>query len=140
MIRIEITGALQGLCEIALSAPMSAHFAALLTGETAEPAAEISSDTREAAAELIQQICGNAADRLRRAFGPLGTQTSSRRSAIRRAAHASSFSSPRESDALEFELHILRLAPRRSSQPQPIDDAIAKLSPQPIAQPVRSDR
>ena len=71
LIRIAISGALEGVCEIALSAPMTAQFAALLTGETPDPAAEISADLREAAAELMQQICGNAADRLRRAFGPL---------------------------------------------------------------------
>ena len=37
LLRIEISGALEGVCEIALSAAMTAHFAALLTGETPEP-------------------------------------------------------------------------------------------------------
>ena len=111
LIRIEITGALQGVCEIALSALMTAHFAALLTGETADPAAEIGSDTREAAAELIQQICGNAADRLRRAFGPLGTQTSARRTPIPASGARQLFLITARGRALEFELHIVRLVP-----------------------------
>ncbi|MGA3125284.1 MAG: flagellar motor switch protein FliN [Candidatus Korobacteraceae bacterium] len=109
LLRIEMTGSLQGLCEICLTTPMSAHFAALLTGETPETANEISSDTREAAAELIQQICGNAADRLRRAFGPLELKphlaerdpgTGTRQLCV----------IARENGALEFEVNILRLA------------------------------
>ena len=69
LVHIDFTGALEGHGEIALSREMSVRFAALLTGEAAD--AEYSEEHREAAAELIQQICGNAADRLRRAFGPM---------------------------------------------------------------------
>ncbi len=128
LIRIELTGALEGLCEIALSAPMSAHFAALLTGETADPAAEITSDTREAAAELIQQICGNAADRLRRAFGPLelkpqlverDPQTDPQADPDPTTSARQRFVITRENDTLEFELHILRLVPEASTETQP---------------------
>ena len=36
LIRIEISGALEGICELALSAPMTAEFAAMLMGETAD--------------------------------------------------------------------------------------------------------
>jgi flagellar motor switch protein FliN/FliY len=109
LLGIEITGSLQGLCEISLTALMSAHFAALLTGETPEAANDISSDTREAAAELIQQICGNAADRLRRAFGPLELKP---HLAEREPGSGTRqlFVIARENGALEFELHILRLA------------------------------
>jgi len=126
LIRIELTGALQGACEIALSAPMSTHFAALLTGEAADPAAEINSDTREAAAELIQQICGNAADRLRRAFGPLELkpQLAERDpqadpDPTTGARHI--FGIARDNDTIEFELHILRLVPeaKPSAEPPP---------------------
>jgi len=121
VIRIDLSGALEGVCEIALSAAMTAQFAALLTGETPEPGAEISADTREAAAELIQQICGNAADRLRRAFGPLELKPHlaerDPETGVRQL-----FLITRESDALEFEFHILRLVPATrqtvAAQPQ----------------------
>src|SRR5208337_3397792 len=111
LLRIEISGALDGLCEIALSEAMTAQFAALLTGEASEAAAELITDQREAAAELIQQICGNAADRLRRAFGPLDLKTRladerESGSGMRRRLLVN-----REGDSLEFELHILRLVP-----------------------------
>jgi flagellar motor switch protein FliN/FliY len=122
LVRIDISGALDGICELALSAPMTAQFAALLTGEPAEPPGEISNDTREAAVELIQQICGNAADRLRRAFGPLELKP--------RVADRDPVSGerrriflPRDGDGLELELHILRLAalvkPSAAAQPTP---------------------
>jgi flagellar motor switch protein FliN len=125
LLRIEITGALQGVCEIALSAVMSSHFAALLTGETPDLTAEtISSDTREAAAELIQQICGNAADRLRRAFGPLELKP--------HLAEADPGSGPRQlilitggSSTLELELYILSLA----AEPKPIEAKPAEATP-----------
>jgi len=109
LLGIEITGSLLGLCEISLSALMSAHFAALLTGETPEAANDISSDTREAAAELFQQICGNAADHLRRAFGPLELKP---HLAERDPGSGTRqlFVIARENGALEFEFHILRLA------------------------------
>ncbi len=137
LLRIEITGALQGLCEIALTAPMSAHFAALLTGEVADlSATEISSDTREAAAELIQQICGNAGDRLRHAFGPLELKPhlaerdpdSGTRTFIRITGG---------DPALEFEFHILRLALAAEPAPAPQSAAQPHASnpPQSAAQP-----
>jgi flagellar motor switch protein FliN/FliY len=107
---------------------MSAQFAALLTGEPPELQAEISNDTREAAVELIQQICGNAADRLRGAFGPLELKP--------RVAERDPLSGerrriflPRDGGGLEFELHILHLAVR--SRP----DAAAAPTPEPAAQP-----
>ena len=127
LIRIEISGALEGICELALSAPMTAQFAALLMGEPPEPQAEISNDTREAAVELVQQICGNAADRLRRAFGPLELKP--------RVAERDPVSGerrriflPRDGDGLEFELHILRLA----AVVKP--GAAAPPTPEPVAQ------
>jgi len=136
-LRIEITGALQGVCEVALTAAMTAHFAALLTGETPDlSAAEISSDTREAAAELIQQICGNAADRLRRAFGPLELKP--------RLAEADPDSGARQrilitggNPALDFELHILRLAaePKPAPAPQPATQSTAQNPAQPAPPP-----
>jgi flagellar motor switch protein FliN/FliY len=128
LLRIEISGALQGVCEIALTAAMSAHFAALLTGETPDlSAAEISSDTREAAAELIQQICGNAADRLRRAFGPLELKPHLADPDPDSGAHqlVQITGSDR---TLEFELHILRLV----AQSKPAE---AKPTAQPEAAP-----
>ncbi len=129
LIRIEISGALEGVCEIALSAPMTAQFAALLTGETPEPEGKISDDTREAAAELIQQICGNAADRLRGAFGPLELKP---RLAERDSASGERqrFLIARDGGGLDFELHILRLtSPARPA-------AAAQPAPQPATQPV----
>jgi flagellar motor switch protein FliN/FliY len=129
LIRIDISGALEGICEIALSAPMTGQFAALLTGEPPEPEGEISNDTCEASAELIQQICGNAADRLRGAFGPLELKP---RLAERDPASGERqrFLIPRDDGALDFELHILRLsAPAKPS-------AAAQPTPQPAAQPM----
>lgn len=119
LLRIEITGALQGACEIALTADMSAQFAALLTGESPDlSTAEISSDTREAAAELVQQICGNAADRLRSTFGPLELKPhlaeADSDSGARRLFRITGSDSP-----LEFEFHILRLIPQAESVPAP---------------------
>jgi flagellar motor switch protein FliN/FliY len=139
LIRIDLTGALQGVCEIALSAPMSAHFAALLTGETADPAAEINSDTREAAAELIQQICGNAADRLRRAFGPLELKPHLAErdpQANPNTGERQLFVITREDAALEFELHILRLVPepKLSAEPRPSTQPEAA-QPEAVSQP-----
>jgi flagellar motor switch protein FliN/FliY len=135
-IRIELTGALRGTCEIALSAAMSAHFAALLMGEAPDLSAEVSSDTREAAAELIQQICGNAADRLRREFGPLELkpQFAERDSG---SGARQLFRIARENGALEFELHILSLvadAPAGEAPPS-AQSAAALPSSQPAAQP-----
>lgn len=119
LIRVEVTGALTGLFEIALSAAMSAQFAALLTGETPEPGAEISSDTREAAAELIQQICGNAADRLRRAYGPLELKPAPATEREPVSGARQLFLIPRESDALELEFHIVRLALAEQAEAAP---------------------
>jgi flagellar motor switch protein FliN len=89
---------------------MTAQFAALLTGETAEASEGVSTDPRAAAAELIQQICGNAADRLRNTFGQLELKP---RVAVEREQSTGSrllIMIPHEKDALEFELHIVRLA------------------------------
>jgi flagellar motor switch protein FliN len=103
--------------------------AALLTGEAPDlSAAEISGDTREAAAELIQQICGNAADRLRRAYGPLELKP--------HLAEADPDSGTRRlfqitggDPTLEFAFHILRLAQPEPVQPEPAP------SPEPVAVP-----
>jgi flagellar motor switch protein FliN len=140
LIRIDLTGALQGVCEIALSAAMSMHFAALLTGETVDPAAEVTGDTREAAAELIQQICGNAADRLRRAFGPLELKPRlaerdpqpDPKSGVRQL-----FLIARQDQPLEFELHILSLVPEPKEAQPSAEAAAAKpgTASQPVAQP-----
>ncbi len=137
--RIVLSGALEGVCEIALSAPMTAHFASLLTNETLDPAAEISAELREAAAELIQQICGNAADRLRRAFGPLELKSQlAERDPESGTRHL--FRISRGPDALEFELHILHLAARaepvtaEAQQAQPVAATAPHLS-SPLATP-----
>jgi flagellar motor switch protein FliN/FliY len=128
LIRIDLSGALEGICEIALSAPMTAQFAALLTGEPPEPEGEISSDTREAAVELVQQICGNAADRLRGVFGPL--ELKSRLGERDPASGARQrLLIARGGGALDFELHILRL----TSPAKPA--AAAQPAPQPAVQP-----
>lgn len=129
LIQIEISGALEGLCEIAISAAMSAHFAALLTGETPEPAADVSSDTREAAAELMQQICGNAADRLRHTFGPLELRP---HMAVEREPSTGSrqlIRIPRGNDALEFELHIVRLTAVQPAEAPKLPETQSTLAP-----------
>jgi flagellar motor switch protein FliN len=132
LIRIELSGALDGVCEIALSEAMTAQFAALLTGEIPDPADGVSGELREADAELVQQICGNAADRLRAAFGPL--ELKPRLSQHDPATHDSKPGArqllrlDRGADALELELHILRLA----AQEKP---AAAVATPQPATQP-----
>ena len=111
LIRVELSGALEGLCEIALSEAMTAQFAALLTGEIPDPAAGASDELREAAAELVQQICGNAADRLRAAFGPLELKAhpAEREPAGYDANERHLLRLDRGADALELELHLLRL-------------------------------
>ena len=124
LVRIDITGALVGICEVALSASMTAQFAALLMGETPNLAAEITSDTREAAAELFQQICGNAADHLRRTFGPLELKPHLAERDPETGARQL-FLITRENDALEFELHIVRL----HSEQKPV--SIAQTVPPP---------
>jgi len=131
LMRVEITGSLLGICELALSAAMTAQFAALLTGEP--PAADIDGNTREAAAELIQQICGNAADRLRRAFGPLELKPNpaTERDADIGARHLLLIS--RENNPLEFELHIVRLAAAHKVETAP--KAASQVAAQPVAQP-----
>jgi flagellar motor switch protein FliN/FliY len=142
LIRIDITGALAGLCEIALSSAMTAQFAALLTGETPE-AAEITNDTREASTELIQQICGNAADRLRRAFGPLELKP---HPGERDAGSGTRqlFRVTRENDVLEFEFHVVRLAVEQKpvvtvqTAAHPVVPSAAQpgvITPQPAANP-----
>lgn len=119
LVRVEISGELEGVCELALAAPMAARFASLLTGEAP---GEIGDDAREAAAELMQQICGNAADRLRAAFGSLELKAR----AAEREAHNGATSAPGQrqllcidrgedssrEDSLQFELNLLRLAAR----------------------------
>jgi flagellar motor switch protein FliN/FliY len=139
LIRIEISGALEGVCEIALSAPMSAQFAALLTGDTPDPAAEISSDTREAAAELIQQICGNAADRLRRTYGTLELKPHLAERDPETGARQL-FLVTREKDVLEFELHILQLVPEQKpvTAPPPPEQSAKQSTTQSIANPAPS--
>jgi flagellar motor switch protein FliN/FliY len=132
VIRVDISGALQGAFEIALSAPMTAQFAALLTGETLDPAVtEISGDTREAAAELIQQICGNAADRLRRTFGPLELKP---HLAERdpESGERQLFLITRENDALDFEFHILGLVAEVKPEPEPVAE-VAQSAAQPVS-------
>lgn len=111
LIRVELSGALEGLCEIALSEAMTAQFAALLTGEIPDPAASVSDELREAAAELVQQICGNAADRLRAAFGPLELKPhlAEREPAGDNANQRHLLRLDRGADALELEFHLLRL-------------------------------
>jgi flagellar motor switch protein FliN/FliY len=123
LVRIDISGALNGLCEIALSSAMTGQFAAVLTGENPDPAAEVSSDTREAAVELIQQICGNAADRLRQAFGPLELRPHLAQ-CDPETGERQLFRIARADDALEFEFHVVRLA----ASPKP--DAIPELAAQ----------
>jgi flagellar motor switch protein FliN/FliY len=129
VIRIGISGALEGLCEIAISAAMTSQFAALLTGEA--PEAEVSNDAREAAAELIQQICGNAADRLRRAFGPLELKAEmvAERDAATGARQLLLIN--RENDCLEFELHIVRLEPAHESaaEAEAVSNAAPSVAP-----------
>jgi flagellar motor switch protein FliN/FliY len=107
LVRVSLSGALEGLCEIALSAPMSGRFASLLTGE--EPQAEVSSETREAAAELIQQICGNAADRLRAAFGQLELKTAVIAEREGGDGERWILSIPHGDAPLELELHVVSL-------------------------------
>jgi flagellar motor switch protein FliN len=131
LIRIAISGSLDGLAEIALSAPMTAEFSALLMGETADPSAEITNDHREAAAELIQQICGNAADRLRAAFGPLEVKSQlAERDAESGERHR--FVIAREPSPLEFEFHIVRLVAPVVEEPAP---SAAAAAPEPTAIP-----
>jgi flagellar motor switch protein FliN len=148
LIRIDISGAMEGVCEISLSAPMTAQFAALLMGETPVLTAEINSDTREAAAELIQQICGNAADRLRRAFGPLELKPRLAEQDRERDSNPGTrqlFLITRENDALEFELNILQLTveqkpigapqPTIESRPQSAPPSAPPTNPQPVVHP-----
>lgn len=135
LVRIAISGSLDGLAEIALSAPMTAEFSALLTGESVDPSAEITSDHREAAAELIQQICGNAADRLRRAFGPLELKPQlAERDPESGERH--SLVIAREPSPLEFELHIVRLAAPVVEQPSSSVASSAAQEPAAPAAPV----
>ncbi|HVJ05306.1 MAG TPA: flagellar motor switch protein FliN [Candidatus Saccharimonadales bacterium] len=126
--RVEISESLLGLCEIAVSAPMSARLAALLTGEEVDAALPITSDTREAAAELIQQICGNAADRLRRKFGPLELKSQIAERAVE-AGTRQLIVVPRDTGALEFELHTLHLETGKSSSAEAQSPTIATTSP-----------
>jgi flagellar motor switch protein FliN len=132
LIRIDLSGALDGVCEIALSGAMTAQFAALLTGEIPEPAAGVSDELREAAAELVQQICGNAADRLRAAFGPLELKPCLAQHDPAEYESSGNDAKPgarqllrldRGADALEMELHILRLTaqekPAEAAAPTP---------------------
>jgi flagellar motor switch protein FliN/FliY len=108
-LRIEIGGSLKGLCRISLSPNMSARFASLLTGEPMQVAA-ISTETREAAAELLQQICGNAADRLRSRFGELEFKTSPSESSEQHEGVRKLVRVPHGDAALEFEIHLVCLA------------------------------
>ncbi len=126
--RIDFSGSLVGLCEIAVSAPMSAKLAALLTGEWVEPASPITSDTREAAAELLQQICGNAADRLRRNFGPLELKPQIAERALETGTRLL-IVIPRETGGLEFELHTLHLATETNPSTEVQPAAIAATTP-----------
>jgi flagellar motor switch protein FliN/FliY len=119
VLRVEIEGSLTGTCEIALTAAMTAHFAALLTGEESEASGnEIDGETREAAIELFQQICGNAADRLRRAYGPLEVRCRagerSTTSELRRK-----FSIARGERELAFEFNLVQLHAGAEEEAQP---------------------
>jgi flagellar motor switch protein FliN/FliY len=128
---IEISGALAGCCEIALSAAMTREFAALLTGERVDPGSEMGDECREAAAELLQQICGNAADRLRAEFGSLELKTNAaaRQDAIGtryrlKLRNGSTAQELEKTDALEMELHLLRLEAQKKEAPcSAADDA-----------------
>jgi flagellar motor switch protein FliN/FliY len=130
LIRLEISGSLNGLSEIALSAPMSMQFAAMLTGETPAPDANINSEVCEAAAELLQQICGNAADRLRRAFGPLELKSipAREREAVTGSRHILRIA--RENDVLELELHIVNLSAPERTEARSTPQTIGKSAPQ----------
>jgi len=130
IIRIDISGSLTGLCEIALSAAMSAQFSALLTGETLAPGVEISADVVEAAAELIQQICGNAADRLRGAFGPLELKPAPTTERNSTSGERQLFLIARDKDVLEFELHIVNLSVTVQEEAAPAEASSAEASPQ----------
>ncbi|MDR3764982.1 MAG: FliM/FliN family flagellar motor switch protein [Acidobacteriota bacterium] len=108
LVQLTFSGALLGQGEIALTAPMTVRFSALLTGEPAD--AEYSSEHREAAAELIQQICGNAADRLRAAFGPMEMKpvAVSERLGIEGESHIISVA--HGDTPLQFELRLMGVA------------------------------
>ena len=133
LIRLEISGALNGISELALSAPMSVQFAAMLTGETAEPGATVSSDVREAAAELLQQICGNAADRLRSAFGPLELRPSAASERAPATGSRQVLRLPRGNDVLELELHIVHLSIAERTEAQSSPQTTCQSAPQPSA-------
>jgi flagellar motor switch protein FliN len=137
LIRVTLSGALVGVCEIALSAPMTAQFASLLTGEPPEPGDEISDELREAAAELMQQICGNAADRLRQVFGALELKAQPAERDPESGARQL-FQISRDNDALEFELHILSLALRVEPAAAALARPDAATAPPPITAPAES--
>ena len=141
LLRLDISGAIDGACELALSTAMTAQFASLLTGGPATDASE----SQEAAAELMQQICGNAADRLRAAFGPLELKTlaqASQHQAPRGTGGGNEASAdaagPRQlfrihggddspdDVSLEFELHVLRLAKAAHTQVEADEDRAAQ--------------
>jgi len=71
LLPLTLTGSIEGRCELLLDGVMSGRFAGLLMGEAPVPNAEVTEEMSEAAAELLGQICGNAADRLRKQHGPL---------------------------------------------------------------------
>jgi flagellar motor switch protein FliN/FliY len=130
LIRLEINGSLKGVCEIALSAAMSMQFAAMLTGEIPAPDARIDRDVREAAAELLQQICGNAADRLRRAFGPLELKPIPARDRDAVTGSRQILRITRDDDVLELEFHIVHLAAPDRTEAQSTAQTINQSAPQ----------
>jgi len=72
IVEIEITGALRAVCAMAAPVQAAVQLAAILMGEAAPTKADaIDAEGRDAAVKLFQQICGGAAERLRKAFGEL---------------------------------------------------------------------
>jgi flagellar motor switch protein FliN/FliY len=128
VLQVEIEGSLAGTCEIALTAAMTARFAALLTGEDSEASSnEIDGETREAAIELFQQICGNAADRLRRAYGPLEVRCQAgERSATSELRRKFSITRGVSELAFEFNLVQRRAGAEEEAQPTASAASLAK--------------
>ncbi len=120
VVRINFTGAIEGHGEIALTSQMSVRFAALLTGEAAD--AGYTDEHREAAAELIQQICGNAADRLRAAFGPLEVKPAMVTERDSASGESQVITIARGDTPLQLELRLMEIVAAQSSQ-SAADDA-----------------
>lgn len=132
--RIPITGSLEGLLEIGLDVTMTARFASLLMGETLTEDAdtvEVTQDQKDAAAELLQQISGNAADRLRKTFGPMELKAAmGERDAGTGQRHMLTFTGA--AVPLEMELHIVELQPKAEEQAEPAQAAAPATAAAPI--------